>query len=151
MNKNIFNFKNKTAVITGGAQGFGLDIAKRFLDSGAKVIIWDIDTNMIEKAKKDLNSPNLTSNIIDVANSNDLWFHIEGESSCHVIASMPIDMKLDKKQLRQIVTQGAVLCKSKSRFRSNKNVPVIYTKVENITKSEPVGTVITENTKSIII
>ena len=68
MNKNIFDFKNKTAVITGGAQGFGLDIAKRFLDSGAKVIIWDIDTNMIEKAKKDLNSPNLTSNIIDVAN-----------------------------------------------------------------------------------
>ena len=68
MNKNIFDFKNKTAVITGGAQGFGLDIAKRFLDSGAKVIIWDIDTNMIEKAKKDLNNPNLTSNIIDVAN-----------------------------------------------------------------------------------
>ena len=68
MNKNIFDFKNKTAVITGGAQGFGLDIAKRFLDSGAKVIIWDIDTNMIEKAKKDLNSPNLTSNTIDVAN-----------------------------------------------------------------------------------
>ena len=89
--------------------------------------------------------------IIDVANSNDLWFHIEGESSCHGIASMPIDVKLDKKQLRQIVTQGAVLCKSKSRFRSNKNVTVIYTKVENITKSEPVGTVITENTKSIII
>ena len=28
MNKNIFNFKDRTAVITGGAQGFGLDIAK---------------------------------------------------------------------------------------------------------------------------
>ena len=68
MKKITYDFKNKTAVITGGAQGFGLDIAKRFLDSGAKVIIWDIDTNMIEKAKKDLNSPNLTSNIIDVAN-----------------------------------------------------------------------------------
>ena len=32
---NKFNFKNRTAIITGGAQGFGLDIAKRFLDSGA--------------------------------------------------------------------------------------------------------------------
>ena len=89
--------------------------------------------------------------IIDAAEPTDMWFHIEGESSCHVIASMPIDSKLDKKQLRQIVTQGAVLCKSKSRFKSNKNVTVIYTKIEHITKSEPVGTVIAENTKTIVI
>ena len=52
MDKIKFDFKNRTAVITGGAQGFGLDIAKRFLKSGAKVIIWDIDPKMIEKAKK---------------------------------------------------------------------------------------------------
>ena len=63
-----FNFKNKTAVITGGAQGFGLDIAIRFLNSGAKVIIWDIDPEMIEKALKDLDNPNLSSNIVDVSN-----------------------------------------------------------------------------------
>ena len=30
---NKFDFKNRTAVITGGGQGFGLDIAKRFLNS----------------------------------------------------------------------------------------------------------------------
>ena len=36
---NKFDFNNRTAVITGGGQGFGLDIAKRFLESGAKVII----------------------------------------------------------------------------------------------------------------
>ena len=40
---NQFDLKNKTAVITGGAQGFGLDIAKKFLSSGSKVFIWDID------------------------------------------------------------------------------------------------------------
>ncbi len=40
-----FDFKNRTAVVTGGAQGFGLDVAKRFLESGAKVFIWDIDEN----------------------------------------------------------------------------------------------------------
>jgi len=52
MDKIAFNFKNRTAVITGGAQGFGLDIAKRFLESGAKVIICDIDHKMIDEAKK---------------------------------------------------------------------------------------------------
>mgnify|MGYP001411807002 FL=1 len=68
MNKISFNFKNRTAVITGGAQGFGLDIAKRFLKSGCKVIIWDIDPKMSEKAIKDLNNSNLSSNIVDVSN-----------------------------------------------------------------------------------
>ena len=68
MDKINFNFKDRTAVITGGAQGFGLDIAKRFLISGAKVIIWDIDPKMLEKAVKDLDNSNLSSNIIDVSN-----------------------------------------------------------------------------------
>jgi len=43
---NSFDFKKRTAVITGGAQGFGLDIAKRFLNSGATVFIWDIDEDL---------------------------------------------------------------------------------------------------------
>ena len=68
MEKITFDFKDKTAIITGGAQGFGLDIAKRFLKSGAKVIIWDIDPKMIEKSVKDLNNSNLSSNIVDVSN-----------------------------------------------------------------------------------
>ena len=45
-----FDLKNRTAVVTGGAQGFGLDIAKRFLDSGAKVFIWDIDEKLLKSA-----------------------------------------------------------------------------------------------------
>ena len=45
-----FDLKNKTAIITGGAQGFGLDIAKRFLKSGAKVIIWDIDEEELKRS-----------------------------------------------------------------------------------------------------
>ena len=68
MNKITFDFKNRTALVTGGAQGFGLDITKRFLNSGAKVIIWDVDPKMLEKAIKDLDNTNLSSNIIDVSN-----------------------------------------------------------------------------------
>ena len=72
MNKINYDFKNRTAIVTGGAQGFGLDIAKRFLDSGGKVIIWDIDQKMIEKASNQLNSPNLSLNIVDVSNYNEV-------------------------------------------------------------------------------
>ena len=68
MNKINFDFHDKTAVITGGAQGFGLDIAKRFLKSGAKVIIWDIDSKMLDKAIEQLNNPNLSSYSVDVSN-----------------------------------------------------------------------------------
>ena len=63
-----FDLKNRTAVITGGAQGFGLDIAKRFLDSGANVIIWDIDEKELSNASKELNNSNLLHNIVDVSN-----------------------------------------------------------------------------------
>ena len=72
MDKINFDFKKRTAVVTGGAQGFGLDIAKRFLKSGAKVIIWDIDSKMIEKAIKDLDNSNLSSKIVDVSNYKDV-------------------------------------------------------------------------------
>ena len=63
-----FDLKNKTAIITGGAQGFGLDIAKRFLNSGAKAIIWDIDEEELKNAVKTLNNPNLSYNVVDVSN-----------------------------------------------------------------------------------
>ena len=63
-----FDLKNKTAVITGGAQGFGLDIAKKFLSSGSKVFIWDIDEKELLKAAKEVNNSNLNYNVVDVSN-----------------------------------------------------------------------------------
>ncbi len=67
MDKITFNFENRTAVITGGAQGFGFDIARRFLNSGAKVIIWDNDPDTLKKSIKELNNTNLSSNVVDVS------------------------------------------------------------------------------------
>ncbi len=68
MKKITFDFKSRTAIVTGGAQGFGFDITKRFLKSGAKVIIWDSDSKAIELAQKNINNPNLSSNVVDVSN-----------------------------------------------------------------------------------
>ena len=64
---NKFDLKNKNAIITGGAQGFGLDIAKRFLQSGAKVIIWDSDEKELKKASKLINDQNLSCDVVDVS------------------------------------------------------------------------------------
>jgi len=61
---NNINLKNKVAVVTGGAQGFGLAIAKRFLVSGAQVVIWDRD----EKILLSVEEKNITKIIVDVTN-----------------------------------------------------------------------------------
>ena len=65
---NKFDLNSRTAVITGGAQGFGLDIAKKFLNFGAQVIIWDIDEKELQSAVKEINNPKLSSNLVDVSN-----------------------------------------------------------------------------------
>ena len=65
---NKFDFKNRTAVITGGGQGFGLDIAKRLLDSGAKVVIWDIDEDLLKSAANEVNNEKLSYDVVDVSN-----------------------------------------------------------------------------------
>ena len=72
-----FDLKNKTAIITGGAQGFGLDIAKRFLNSGSKVIIWDIDEKELKRAVEEVNNPNLSFNVVDVSNFQNVKISVD--------------------------------------------------------------------------
>ena len=63
-----YDLKNRVAIVTGGAQGFGLAITERFIESGAKVVIWDIDEGEAKKALERVNSENLTYQIVDVSN-----------------------------------------------------------------------------------
>ena len=65
---NNFDFKNRVAIITGGAQGFGLAISKRIIQSGGKVVIWDIDENAINSALNEISSENLSFKKVDVTN-----------------------------------------------------------------------------------
>jgi len=69
---NTIDLKNKTAVITGGAQGFGLAITKRFLESGANVIIWDIDEKETNKALKNLNNLKLSASKVNILNFDEV-------------------------------------------------------------------------------
>ena len=63
---NNFDLKSKIAIVTGGAQGFGLDIAKKFINSGAQVRIWDNDENELKKVIKKENNENLKYDVVDV-------------------------------------------------------------------------------------
>ena len=63
---NNLDLKNRTAIITGGAKGFGFAISKRLRQSGAKVIIWDIDEATAKKAEKEIDSKNFSYQIVDV-------------------------------------------------------------------------------------
>jgi len=47
---NTIDLAGRHAVVTGGAQGIGLSICKRFLFSGASVSLWDRDRNVLETA-----------------------------------------------------------------------------------------------------
>ena len=90
--------------------------------------------------------------IIDLAKSDDLWFHVDDLPSCHVIASISdiIDNK-SKKDIRYIVKQGALLCKKYSKYKSVSNLPIIYTYISNVHKTDIIGSVITTNSKIIKI
>ena len=46
--------KNKTAIITGAASGFGKGIAKKFTEEGAKLIMVDINSKLLRKTSKSL-------------------------------------------------------------------------------------------------
>ena len=49
-----WNFSDKVALITGGAQGIGFEICKSFLNSGAKVAIWDYSQESLKTAETEL-------------------------------------------------------------------------------------------------
>ena len=44
---NTYDFQDRSAIVTGGGQGIGFSVAKRILEGGGKVAIWDVDQNSL--------------------------------------------------------------------------------------------------------
>src|SRR5271163_3512192 len=68
---NVYDLKDRVAIVTGGAQGIGLAVANRILSSGGKVSIWDRDAALLDKTVAGLaagdRAQGLTVDIADLA------------------------------------------------------------------------------------
>ena len=76
--------------------------------------------------------------IIEQANSRDIWFHVEGIPSCHVI------LKTDEKMTlihRKVIKRCAYLCKINSKAKKLPLCNILYTTIDNVTKTDLVGQV----------
>ncbi|MEX0276359.1 MAG: SDR family oxidoreductase [Ruegeria sp.] len=60
--------EGKTAIVTGGASGFGAGIVQKFLSEGARVMIADVNGDAAEVLAKQL-GPNAIAQLVDVANA----------------------------------------------------------------------------------
>src|SRR5688572_32840144 len=66
---NQLDFRGRTAVVTGGAQGIGFAIAERLAKSGGSVRIWDLDSARLLTALDTLGG-STTSDTVDVTDEN---------------------------------------------------------------------------------
>ena len=62
---NSYDFDDQIAVITGGAQGIGYAVAKRMIENGAKVVIWDFDTDLAQASASELGATALHCDVSD--------------------------------------------------------------------------------------
>ncbi|MBC78034.1 MAG: 3-oxoacyl-ACP reductase [Chloroflexi bacterium] len=69
---NEIDLRGRNAIVTGGAQGFGLAITKRFIESGANVIVWDIDEKIFLDAQKKISHKNLHFDNVNVIENSEV-------------------------------------------------------------------------------
>jgi 2-dehydro-3-deoxy-L-rhamnonate dehydrogenase (NAD+) len=60
---NQIDLAGRVAIVTGGAQGIGLAVAERFVASGAKVVLWDIDEALLAKARAQIGAAATTARV----------------------------------------------------------------------------------------
>ncbi len=86
----LFDFSQKNVVVTGGARGIGLEIARRFLIAGAKVSVWDYSTDCLEAARTEFKNFGSSASFIRV--------DVSKAASCEMAATsltFPLDILIN--------------------------------------------------------
>jgi NAD(P)-dependent dehydrogenase (short-subunit alcohol dehydrogenase family) len=63
-------FKDRTAIITGGASGLGKAVAARIVAEGGVVILWDVNAELLEVAAQETGAKGVVT--VDVSNANEV-------------------------------------------------------------------------------
>ena len=84
------DFKNKVAVVTGGASGIGKALAKAFLGAGAKVVIADVEKAALESTCAELGG-DISGEVVDVRDAKSLTALADAvysqHGACHVLVN----------------------------------------------------------------
>jgi len=80
--------------------------------------------------------------LVRAASPHDLWFHVANKPSPHLILKVPVTTTIIT---RTLLKQCALLCKSKSSFKSIPKLLVHYTKISNLQCTEIPGKVLILN------
>lgn len=145
-----FSIEDKTAIVTGAANGIGLAIARQFVDQGAKVMFADMDGDSLSEEvagldgdgnaqvfvgdlRKKLTQANLLSATLDAFGRVDILVN----ASRQVMATDPLDM--DDSSLGCLIEQNLMAGYRLSQTIANRMIKQAK-KDENA--EDPVGTIV---------
>ena len=68
---NNYDFQDRTAIVTGGGQGIGFSVAKRILEGGGKVAVWDVDQELLNSLIENLggDAANILAQDVDISDT----------------------------------------------------------------------------------
>ena len=119
-----------------------MDIAKKFLNFGAKVVIWDIDDKQLQIASKEINSSKLSYDQVDVSNFdqvNKAVLKITASSNIDILINNAgivkdnLTIRMDKKEWDQVININLTSIFLLSKYTIKKMLKKKSGKIINIT------------------
>jgi NAD(P)-dependent dehydrogenase (short-subunit alcohol dehydrogenase family) len=117
---NKLDFEGRVAVVTGGAQGIGLAVAQRLVQSGARVCLWDMVQGHLDEARKVLGAEAQAVRVDVTSETDAAKATVEAQGRIDVLVcsagitgpnSTLVDYPVDAwKQVFEVNVHGLFLC-----------------------------------------